>query len=804
MSDLIDDPGRSAPRSGERSSEDVLYVLPLRDVTVFPGAVVPLRIVRPALVEVAEQCLRQDTPVALLAQLDPAEDAPSSDGLHSRGCRGRILKLQSATDGSARILVEGERRVETIDFPEITPHLRARIDLLDDVVGDASELDAIRSHVVTTFGRLVEKSSHLTTELLDVISATTDPAKVADLIASNLTITQDEKQGLLASLDVRDRLITLTSILSRELRAGETRPKKTAGGQPSKSQQEYYLRKQLRDIERELGEADPREAEIDNLRKRIDAASPTAEARRTADQELHRLRLIPIESSEHSVVRTYLEWIADLPWAKSTADNLDIPHARQILDEDHYALDHVKDRVLEFLAVRRLKRSPRGPILCFVGPPGTGKTSLGKSIARAIGRKFIRVSLGGIRDESEIRGHRRTYVGALPGRILQNIKKVGSNNPVLMFDEIDKIGSDFRGDPASALLEVLDPEQNDTFQDHYLDIGFDLSKVMFIATANQLEPIPAALRDRMEIIDLPGYSDLEKLEIADRHLIPKQLDENGLAFDQIAFPREGLLHLIHRYTREAGLRNMEREIGALCRKVARSITEGRNDIVVASPEIISAMLGPEKIFPEVAEAGPLPGVATGLVRTPMGGDIVFVEATSMRGNNRFLVTGNLGDVMKESAQAAFSHIRARADKLGISPETFENIDIHVHVPAGAVPKDGPSAGVAIAVALTSLFSGFPARAGVAMTGEITLRGRVLPVGGLKEKILGAKRAGIHTILLPARNASDLNEIPEHVRETLTFHLVQTVDEVLDLAIDTTTTETTTTIAEHRETARDLP
>jgi ATP-dependent Lon protease len=505
--------------------------------------------------------------------------------------------------------------------------------------------------------------------------------------------------------------------------------------------------------------------------------------RKAADNELERLRMIPVESAEHTVVRTYLEWIVNLPWSVSTEDNLDIPHARQVLDEDHYDLEKIKDRILEFLAVRKLKNDSKGPILCFVGPPGTGKTSLGRSVARALGRKFIRISLGGMRDEAEIRGHRRTYIGSLPGRIIQGLRTAASNNPVMIFDEIDKLGADFRGDPASAMLEVLDPEQNFTFQDHYLDVPFDLSKVLFITTANLLDPIPPPLRDRMEVIELAGYTDEDKLQIARRHLIPKQIKENGITPEHVVFTDEGLYFLIRRYTREAGLRNLEREIGSICRKVARGITEGKTESVVANPETIRALLGPERFFSEFAERTDEPGVAVGLVWTPMGGDIVFIEATKMSGKKGITVTGNLGDVMKESAQAALSHIRARAQRLGIPPDFFDNMDIHIHVPAGAVPKDGPSAGVTIATALTSLLTGRPVRHDVAMTGEITLRGKVLPVGGIKEKVLGAHRAGIKTLILPSRNEKDLEDVPATVRNELRFVFVDTIEQVLEHALE---------------------
>jgi ATP-dependent Lon protease len=764
---------------------DSLPVLPLRGVVVFPAAVVPLLVSRPASVRAVEEVMKGDRILALVAQKNGTQEEPSTNGLHQRGTVGRVLKTLQYPDGSVRILVQGIGRMELVDFPQVQPYLKARIRVLSEAVASAFDLDAMRSRLVNEFARFVDLTPHLPEELSVMAVNTADAARAGDLIAAHLSIAVEDKQEILASLDIRDRLTRLLAVIGREIQLLELGQKIQSDVQDelSKSQREFYLRQQMRAIQKELGDADPRNADIDALQQRVDEAEPPAAARKAAQRELERLRVIPIESAEHSVVRNYVEWIADLPWSKSTADNLDIPHARRVLDEDHYDLEKIKERILEFLAVRQLRRSPKGPILCFVGPPGTGKTSLGKSIARAMGREFIRVSLGGMRDESEIRGHRRTYIGSLPGRIIQGLKNAGSNNPVFMFDEIDKIGADFRGDPASALLEVLDPEQNDSFTDHFLDIPFDLSRVMFITTANLLEPIAPPLRDRMEVIELAGYTDVEKLEIARRHLIPKQIEENGISADQIVFTREGLLYLIHRYTKEAGLRNLEREIGSLCRKVARAVTEGATEVVVAGAEKIRSLLGAERFFPEVAERVDEPGVATGLVWTPMGGDIVFIEATKMQGTKGVLITGNLGDVMKESAQAALSHIRSRAARLGIVPGSFDDVDIHVHVPAGAVPKDGPSAGVTIATALTSLFAGRPVRHDLAMTGELTLRGKVLPVGGVKEKILGAKRAGISAVILPARNEKDLDEVPAHVRQSMTFHFVETVDEILELALE---------------------
>jgi ATP-dependent Lon protease len=773
------------------SIPEQLPVLPLRGIVVFPSAIVPLLISRGPSLKVVEHALAGNRMLALMTQKHPEEETPSADGLFARGTAGRILKMLKYPDASVRILVQGLRRIDLLELIQTEPFFTARVKQLSDVYDATPDVEAMQAHMVNQFGKFVSMIPYLPDELQVVAMNIKDPAKVTDLIASNLNVALTEKQELLATLDVRIRLERLTSILSREIELLELGQKIQSQVQDelSKNQKDFYLRQQMRAIQKELGEGDPRDQEIEELQRRLEEANPPEAVRKAADAELERLRMIPVESAEHTVVRSYLEWIVSLPWVISTEDDLDIPHARQVLDEDHFDLEKIKDRILEFLAVRKLKNDSKGPILCFVGPPGTGKTSLGRSIARAMGRKFVRISLGGMRDEAEIRGHRRTYIGALPGRVIQSLRSAGSNNPVMVFDEIDKLGADFRGDPASAMLEVLDPEQNNTFQDHYLDVPFDLSKVMFITTANLLDPIPAPLRDRMEVIELAGYTDEDKLHIAQRHLIPKQLKENGIGAEQLSFPDAGLLFLIHRYTREAGLRNVERQIGSICRKVARAVTEGKTEPVVATPEAIRALLGPERYYSEVAERTEDPGVAVGLVWTPMGGDIIFIEATKMSGKKGIIVTGNLGDVMKESAQAALSHIRSRAARLGIAPDFFDTMDIHIHVPAGAVPKDGPSAGVTLATALASLLTGRPVRHGVAMTGEITLRGKVLPVGGIKEKVLGAKRAGITTVILPKHNEKDLEDVPPAIRASMRFVFVDTVDEVLEHALEPAAAET---------------
>ncbi|HLK10481.1 MAG TPA: endopeptidase La [Candidatus Binatia bacterium] len=761
-----------------------LAILPLRGVVIFPSAIVPLLISRAASLKLVDDCLAGDRTLGLISQKNPEEEAPAPSGLFSRGTAGRILKMLKYPDASVRILVQGLRRIEVVRYTAEEPYLKAEVRHLQDIQERSRDLDALQAHLVNQFAKFVSMTPYLPDELQVVVMNIKDAGKVADLIASNLNVSVEEKQDLLSALDVRVRMERLVTILNREIELLELGHKIQSQVQSelNKNQKEFYLRQQLKAIQKELGEGDGRTAELEEIRRRIEEAHLPPEAQKAAEHELDRLRLIPPESAEHTVVRTYLEWLAALPWAISTEDNLDLQHARAVLDEDHFDLEKIKDRILEYLAVRRLKRDSKSPILCFVGPPGVGKTSLGRSIARAMGRKFVRLSLGGIRDEAEIRGHRRTYIGSLPGRIIQNLRNAGSNNPLFMLDEIDKLGMDFRGDPASALLEVLDPEQNNTFQDHYLDVPFDLSRVMFVTTANVLDPIPAPLRDRMEVIELAGYTEHEKLEIARRHVIPKQLRENGLTPENLRFEDEAIVHIIRAYTREAGLRNLEREVGRVCRKVARAITEGRTEPVVCTVAKVGELLGPERFFSEVAERTDEPGVAVGLAWTPNGGDILFIESTRMAGKKTLTLTGHLGDVMKESAQAALSWIRSRADRLGIAPDFYENMDIHVHVPAGAIPKDGPSAGVTMATSLASLLTGRPVRPNVAMTGEITLRGKVLPVGGIKEKVLAARRAGIETVILPQRNEKDLEDVPAEIRGAMRFVYVDTMDQVLERAL----------------------
>ncbi|HEY2105172.1 MAG TPA: endopeptidase La [Candidatus Binataceae bacterium] len=762
----------------------VLAVLPLRGLVIFPGQIHPFLVSRSASLKLIEDLPGPRSVIALTTQKNPEEENPQPDGLFSRGTAVRILKMLKYPDHSVRVLVQGLARIELLEFMQREPYFTATVKRLEDEIAPSPERDALQAHVASQFSKFVSLVPYLPDELQVMAMNIHEPGRLADLVASYMKIAVEEEQDLLSTLEVKSRLEKLSSILNREIELLELGHKIQGHVQSelTKNQREFYLRQQLKAIQKELGEGDPRSAEIDDLQQKVEAADMPEAARKAADKEMERLRMIPPESAEHTVVRTYLDWLVSMPWSVSTEDNLDIPHARSILDEDHYDLEKIKERILEFLAVRKLKKTTKGPILCFVGPPGTGKTSLGRSIARAMGRKFQRLSLGGIRDEAEIRGHRRTYIGSLPGRIIQGLRNAGSNNPLFILDEVDKLGADFRGDPASALLEVLDPEQNNTFVDHYLDVPVDLSNVLFLTTANMLDTIPHALRDRMEVMELPGYTDEEKIQIAQRHLVRKQLGENGLGEYKIEFAPDTLMEIIRSYTREAGLRNLEREIGRVCRKIARALTEGEavpERIDVAS---LSRYLGAPRFFSEAAERTQELGVATGMVWTPNGGDILFIESTRMAGQKGLMLTGSLGDVMKESAQAAMSYIRARAERLGIAPDFFEKADIHIHVPAGGIPKDGPSGGVTIACSLASLLTGHPVRPDVAMTGEITLRGKVLPVGGIKEKVLAARRAGIHTVILPRRNERDLDDIAPELRQELEFVFVDTVDEVLSTAL----------------------
>ena len=683
-------------------------------------------------------------------------------------------------DNSAKMLVQGISRIKIDEYTQTDPYFKVKVTPLEDILENDMETEALARNVADQFTRMISMVPSLPEELKIAIVNIDNPGRLADMITSHLNISVAEKQHVLEAISVKARLQKVTALITSEMEVLEmaTKIQSQVKNEMEKGQREYYLRQQLKAIQEELGEGDERTIEVKELTKKIEDAKMSPEAKKEAERELSRLAKMPTASAEYTVSRTYLDLLVALPWSITTTDSIDIQAARKALDEDHYDLEKVKERILEYLAVRKLKHDMKGPILCFVGPPGTGKTSVGMSIARAIGRKFVRISLGGVRDEAEIRGHRRTYIGALPGRILQGLRKAGSNNPVFMLDEIDKLGADFRGDPAAALLEVLDPEQNHAFSDHYLDVPFDLSKVMFITTANLLDPVPPALKDRMEVLELPGYTAEEKIFIVKQFTFPKQLKEHGLTEEQLVIEDDAMKTIISDYTREAGIRNLEREIATICRKAAKDIASGEKQSVQVSADQLHNLLGPIKFFSEAAERTTEAGVATGLAWTQAGGDILFIEATSMPGTGKLMLTGQLGDVMKESAQAAMSYIRAKSTKLGITFKNFNKYDFHIHIPAGAIPKDGPSAGVTMAMALISLLKEIPILSHVAMTGKITLRGRVLPVGGIKEKVLAAKRAGITTIVLPKRNEKDLVEVPENARKELKFVFVEKVDEML--------------------------
>ena len=763
---------------------DELPIVPLRGTVLFPDLILPIMVGRKKSVKLIDDAMDSDRIIGVITQKRSEIEDPKETDLYSVGVAALILRMIRELDGSQRVIVQGVSRIKVKEYIQREPYFKARSEVLDEGLAQGVEIEALMMNLKNLFQRAVELAPYLTNELGTMVSNIKSPSILADLIASNLNISTTEKQGILETFDIRERLTKVHLFLNKEVQVLELGNKiqSQVKEDMDRTQREYYLREQLKAIKKELGELDEHSTEIKELKEKIKKAKMPPEALAVAEKELDRLAKIPPASAEYTVARTYLDWLAELPWSETTEDNLDIDNAQKTLDEDHYDLEKVKKRILEYLAVRKLKADMKGPILCFVGPPGVGKTSLGRSIARTMGRKFIRISLGGVRDEAEIRGHRRTYVGALPGRIIQGIKKAGSNNPIFMLDEVDKIGMDFRGDPSSALLEVLDPEQNFSFSDHYIDVNFDLSKVMFITTANVLDPVPPALRDRMEVLELPGYSEDQKMMIAKEFLISKQINEHGLSSEFIEFQDAALQVIISSYTREAGVRNLEREIAAICRGVAKDVARGVMEKVVIGSESLHKYLGPVKFFLEVAERTSNPGVATGLAWTPTGGDIIFVEATKMRGEKGLTLTGQLGDVMKESAQAALAYVRSKSKELGIEEDFFEKNDIHIHVPAGAIPKDGPSAGVTIFVALTSLLTNKPVRNDVAMTGEITLRGLVLPVGGIKEKVLAGMRAGIRTIILPKKNEKDLEEIPEHIRNQMNFKYIQRMDEAIELAL----------------------
>jgi ATP-dependent Lon protease len=770
---------------------DVLAILPVRDTVLFPGAVMPLTVGRESSLALVNSLQGEEKLLGVVAQLDPRIEDPSAADLHKVGTLARVHKTVKMPNGNVVVFMEGVQRIQIVELMTLRPFLKARVEAQPDYAGENdAELEALHRNAQDLFRDVVSHSPQLSDELQGVAANIDNPGRLADFIAGTLpSLSTLVRQELIETPDVRKRLEALIRELSKELEVLELHSKihEQVQEQVSANQREYLLREQMKAIQKELGEADDSVQEIDELRKKVDEAGMTTEAKKECDRELKRLAKMTPASAEYMVSRTYLEWMTSLPWSKSSGDQeIDILKGRTILDEDHYDLEKVKERILDFLAVKKLQPGMKGPILCFVGPPGVGKTSLGKSIARALGRKFVRIALGGMHDEAEIRGHRRTYIGALPGQIVQGLKRAEANDPVMMLDEVDKLGRDFRGDPSSALMEVLDPEQNNAFRDHYLDVPFDLSKVLFIATANWMDPIPEPLRDRMEIIELPGYTGEEKLHIAHKYLIPKQASEHGLKVpEQIEFADAGLQEIIHSFTREAGVRNLEREIATIIRKQARRIAEGRTEKMVVTPDVVREFLGVPKFRSEkeVDERVKKPGVAIGLVWTPVGGDIIFIEATRMRGGKQFTMTGHLGEVMQESMTAALTWVRANGSRYGIDPDFFRKQDIHIHVPSGAVPKDGPSAGAAMVTALVSLLSGRPVRNRLAMTGEMTLSGVVLPIGGVKEKVLGAKRAGIKEVLLPADNEPNaVADLTPEILGDLKITYVRTLDEVLEHAL----------------------
>jgi ATP-dependent Lon protease len=776
--------------TGEPSEEftlpSELPILPLRNTVVFPQMVAPLLVTREKSLKcIDEVAIRDEKLLGLVAQESPSEDEPTAESLYGVGTAGVLLQMLKMPEGGARVIVRGIQRFRVVGIVSDGPHIVARIEPLEEVGSDSVEVEALSRKVVELFQKLVSMLPNVPDEVKVLIVNIDDPARLADFVTGTLSLQLDDRQQVLEMVDVRRRLERVVALLDREIEILElgTKIQTEAHDEMSKAQRDYFLREQMKVIQRELGQTDERSAELDELRGKLDAAGLPEEARKEADRELERLARTPPSSAEYTVARTYLDWLIELPWQTSTDDNLDIKRAQTILDEDHHDLTRIKDRIVEYLAVRKLKPDSKGLILCFVGPPGVGKTSLGRSIARSMGRKFHRLSLGGVRDEAEIRGHRRTYIGALPGRIIQGLRRCGSNNPIFMLDEVDKLGADFRGDPSSALLEVLDPQQNTSFVDHYVDVPFDLSRVMFITTANLLHPIPPALQDRMEVIELPGYAEHDKMVIAKRYLVPRQLDENGLSASKLAFDDGAIQRIIREYTREAGVRNLERTIGTVCRKVARKVASGAKRQRTIRARSLPGLLGPPKFQHEATERLHEPGVAVGLVWTAAGGDILYIEATIMQGKGGLMLTGQLGDVIKESAQAALSYIRTHADRLGIDPEFMKGHDIHIHFPAGAIPKDGPSAGVTIATALVSMLTRECVRDGLAMTGEITLRGRVLPVGGVKEKILAAHRAGIERVVLPKRCVDDLEDVPAGILEELEIIPVTRLDQVLKAAFE---------------------
>ena len=779
---------------------ETLPVVATTNLVFYPSMLAPLTVGRPASLQAVDAALSGDRLVAMTMQLDENTEKPSPDEMYHIGCVAAIVRMNRMPDGNAQVIAQGIVRVRLSEFQDENGVLRAKVEPLPDAEEKTMAMQALMNNLLGTFRRIVELSPILPEEAFPAAGAQDSPGKLADFVASTLNLEPQVRQEILEELDVQKRLERVTALASDEVNVLEltAQIQNETRKELDKGQREYILRQQLREIQKQLGEDEDSGQELEELKKQVEEAGMPEEARKAADRELKRLERIPSASPEYSVTRNYLDWLIAVPWSQETEDNLDVAHARQILNDEHYGLEEVKERILEYLAVRRLKPDGKGPILCFVGPPGVGKTSLAHSIANALGRKWVRMALGGVRDEAEIRGHRRTYIGALPGRIVQGLRDAGTNNPVMILDEVDKLGSDYRGDPTSALLEVLDPQQNNTFKDHYLEVPVDLSKVMFITTANVLDTIPEPLRDRMEILSLPGYTEEEKMHIAARHLLPRQLSEHGLTAEQLVVPNETLRHIARHYTREAGVRNLEREIATVCRKVARKIAEQKTEqdpnsegvyppptpatppTITILPGDLEEYLGSEKFQSEMANAQPQVGVTTGLAWTPRGGEILFIETARMPGKGGLTLTGQLGDVMKESAQIALDYLRAHGKEIGIdNSECEDHCNLHIHVPAGAIPKDGPSAGVAMTAAIASQLSGRPARHDIAMTGEVTLTGRVLPVGGIKEKVLAAHQAGIRNLILPERNRADVKEIPEDTRSELHFDFVSDVKDALD-------------------------
>jgi ATP-dependent Lon protease len=794
MSDQNDDP---APDFESGTTPDLspgnlpteLALLPLRDTILFPHAILPLAVARESSVALVHEAVRERRVIGVVTQRDPAIDDPVESDLYRIGTLTHIRKMFKFPDGSLRLVVQGVKRFRILQVTQYRPFIKARIELIEEVVPAEQEIEskALAQNVLGFFQRVVELSPTLSDELSALAANIQEPARLVDFIAGSLpSLNTSQRQEFLETLDVRIRLDRINKILVKDLEVLEVGSKiqNQVKTELQKNQREYYLREQMKAIQKELGDGDDQQREYNELKDKIEKAGMPEDVKKEAVRELDRLSKMSPAAAEYTVTRTYLDWMVMLPWAKRTEVEIDLHKAKEVLDNDHYDLEKVKDRILEYLAVRKMKPDIKGPILCFVGPPGVGKTSLGRSIASSMGRKFHRLSLGGMRDEAEIRGHRRTYIGALPGQIIQGLRRADSKNPVFMLDEVDKLGADFRGDPASALLEVLDPEQNNTFKDHYIDVPFDLSEVLFICTANVLDTIPPALRDRMEVIRLAGYTEEDKLHIARRHLIPRQLDNHGISPEILAFGDDALVKLIREYTREAGLRNLEREIASIIRKVARKKAEGLADTVAVTPEKVEEFLGaPYFMREEMDERTLIPGVGLGLSWTAAGGETLYIEATQMFGKKGLSLTGQLGDVMKESAQTALSWVRAHARQLGIEDTFFERVDLHLHVPEGAIPKDGPSAGITLTTAIVSLLTGRPVRPRVAMTGEMTLSGRVLPVGGIKEKVLAAHRLGVKEVILPKRNEKAVKEdLPEKVRNDLKIHLVSSIEEVLELAL----------------------